>query len=1015
MLDGEIIPNVPLDSIVYKTGNQEIYGIKTFRNNIFAPNIVYTTNTNQTINGSKTFTSAISAPNLVYTNNDQQISGIKTFAQRPTVNGSGVVLEGELFPNISFTDLVLRSGDQTISGIKSFIDELNAPNIVHNTGNENILGIKNFINRPTVNGSGIILENELFPNINYEELVLTTGNKTISGVKTFSDAIIFSTGITASNLVYNTGSQSIAGIKRFTAKTIHTAELVAPNIVYNTGDQIISGIKDFQSRPTVSGIGVILSGEIYPDVQADKIAFITGNQTISGIKVFQDGIYAPNIVYNTGNQTISGIKVFDERPTLSGSGFLLQGEIFPDINFNELVLTSGNQTISGIKTFSDGIASFNLVYNTGNQTINGVKNFSNGILSTNIVYSSGTNQNILGTKTFNARTIFLNGITAGNIVYNTGNQNIDGIKNFLYRPTVNGSGVVLEGELFPNVNPNQIVYTTGNQTISGIKNFSGELYAPNIIYKTGDHNLSGTISFSKRPNVNGTGILIAGDIYPELNLNNIVYTTGDQVVNGFKYFTIRPEVKIDENNESRVALVSEVISLTGENQNVTGIKNFLNRPTVNNSAILISGEDLKYRPTVNGSGVLLFGEGVPSPIQIKYENNILGNAAALNFSGQEFNVSIVPSIEGGIATIQITGIQNTVRTTGNQTIAGLKTFSNGIVSNVGVTGTNLVYNTGNQTIAGLKTFSNGIVSNVGVTGTNLVYNTGNQTIAGLKTFSNGIVSTIGITGTNLVYNTGNQTINGVKNFISKPTVNNNEIFVYGDYLIDIKDEGTSLGNANAINFTGPGVSTSLNNGTASIFIDGGIGGGGNYVSLVGDETIAGIKTFTDGIVSSNVVYTTTTQTINGFKTFGARTTFSNGLISNAGITGQNIVYNTGDQIISGLKIFTNGINLSGAALENAVPKTIDVNSNFDIISGIYNTKIIFADSSSPITGTISGNNPTGFNTTIVQYGTGPIRITGAPGITINSYQNRYESAGPYAAISIIQKSDNNYVIFGNTV
>lgn len=64
-----------------------------------------------------------------------------------------------------------------------------------------------------------------------------------------------------------------------------------------------------------------------------------------------------------------------------------------------------------------------------------------------------------------------------------------------------------------------------------------------------------------------------------------------------------------------------------------------------------------------------------------------------------------------------------VSTTGNQTIAGVKTFSNGIVSNVtgnitgNVTGnadtvTNGVYITGAQTISGVKTFSNGLNGNL---------------------------------------------------------------------------------------------------------------------------------------------------------------------------------------------------------------------------------------------------------------------------------------------------------------
>ena len=68
-------------------------------------------------------------------------------------------------------------------------------------------------------------------------------------------------------------------------------------------------------------------------------------------------------------------------------------------------------------------------------------------------------------------------------------------------------------------------------------------------------------------------------------------------------------------------------------------------------------------------------------------------------------------------------------------------------------------------------------------------------------------------------------------------------------------------------------------------LKGGGVGGGNYVSLVGDETI------------------------NGFKTFAARTTFSS-IFSNGGITGTNLVYNTGDQQIGGIKTFSDGINLN---------------------------------------------------------------------------------------------------------
>ena len=98
----------------------------------------------------------------------------------------------------------------------------------------------------------------------------------------------------------------------------------------------------------------------------------------------------------------------------------------------------------------------------------------------------------------------------------------------------------------------------------------------------------------------------------------------------------------------------------------------------------------------------------------------------------------------------------------------------------------MVYNTGSQIVSGVKTFSDGLVSNVGITGTNLVYNTGSQTISGVKTFdastifSNGLTSTTSITVPNVVYNTGSQIVSGVKNFDQRPTVNGTGILLSGE-------------------------------------------------------------------------------------------------------------------------------------------------------------------------------------------------------------------------------------------
>jgi hypothetical protein len=58
--------------------------------------------------------------NIVDLNNSQTISGIKTFASRPTVNGTGVLLSGEASAITLPTTIVYTTGAQTIIGSKIF-------------------------------------------------------------------------------------------------------------------------------------------------------------------------------------------------------------------------------------------------------------------------------------------------------------------------------------------------------------------------------------------------------------------------------------------------------------------------------------------------------------------------------------------------------------------------------------------------------------------------------------------------------------------------------------------------------------------------------------------------------------------------------------------------------------------------------------------------------------------------------------------------------------------------------
>jgi hypothetical protein len=124
-----------------------------------------------------------------------------------------------------------------------------------------------------------------------------------------------------------------------------------------------------------------------------------------------------------------------------------------------------------------------------------------------------------------------------NIVLKTGNQTISGVKNFISRPTYNGSGLAITGEFITvaNLDTQNIVLRTGDQLISGIK------------------------TFSSRPTFNGTGLATTGDFLTgafltleslenaNLNISGLVgVTTGQLFVSGFVEIVTGAFIKRDD-------------------------------------------------------------------------------------------------------------------------------------------------------------------------------------------------------------------------------------------------------------------------------------------------------------------------------------------------------------------------------------------------------------------------------------------------------------------------------------
>jgi hypothetical protein len=100
--------------------------------------------------------------------------------------------------------------------------------------------------------------------------------------------------------------------------------------------------------------------------------------------------------------------------------------------------------------------------------------------------------------------------------------------------------------------PQNVVYTTGNQLVDGRKSFTNGLNAGSTsdtvtLYigsgKVGINNenptaaldVSGSVKFNQRPTVNGTGVLLSGEL-AQVDLSKVVAITGDQLISGSKTF-----------------------------------------------------------------------------------------------------------------------------------------------------------------------------------------------------------------------------------------------------------------------------------------------------------------------------------------------------------------------------------------------------------------------------------------------------------------------------------------------
>ena len=438
------------------------------------------------------------------------ILGDSYFSNRPTVNGTGVFLQGE---------------------------EVEPTSLVYITGNQTISGLKGFTTRPTVNGTGVFLQGE---EVEPTSLVYITGNQTISGIKNFDvRPTVNGTGVLLIGEAAGGGG------------TIDTT-----NLVNTTGNQTISGLKTFYERPQVNGFPVLVSGDGTNGGTLDPTNLVTTNTTqiIDGTKFFRGGIdiqtwdgpltisknygsfgqviiepaelvvpliyTLPDVsedadfVMSAGDQDIGGLKNFTTRPKVGGVNVALTSELGGVGDTTDLVTTGTVQTIGATKTFAANQifqgATNQLTFRTG------AAGFKINITAPNIPADrTYTIPNVGGNATF---------------IMSTGTQDIAGVKDFTIRPTVKGTGVLLQGEA-----------STGDATLGTIqtftaqKTFQGALIlqkSPNpLTFRAG---VDGNVININVPTINNDRTYTIPDVGGD---GSFVMSIGDQGIAGTKTFS----------------------------------------------------------------------------------------------------------------------------------------------------------------------------------------------------------------------------------------------------------------------------------------------------------------------------------------------------------------------------------------------------------------------------------------------------------------------------------------------
>jgi len=154
-------------------------------------------------------------------------------------------------------------------------------------------------------------------------------------------------------------------------------------------------------------------------------------------------------------------------------------------------------------------------------------------------------------------------------------------------------------------NRNDFVLTGNSLGLGGLPNTG-----TTKLYVSGNIIVSGNSSFSIRPTVNGTGVLLSGEAAGgSVTLpSGILYTSGTQTISGSKTFTSTGIFNsgIDLNNSNLINVTPEIINVSS-NFNISG--NYSSRMIMANSAAEITGTITAGNPLGFNTTIIQVGVG----------------------------------------------------------------------------------------------------------------------------------------------------------------------------------------------------------------------------------------------------------------------------------------------------------------------------------------------------------------------------------------------------------------------